>query len=77
MTSDSVVVPLMLYRPPPCPAELPLTVQSVERGRAARVGQAAAAQRGRVSAEGAVGQRGRAVVVVVQAAAIHRGGVCR
>ena len=73
--SVSVAVPQSLYRPPPpTPAELPLTVQLVSVVVPPSLSQAAAVDCGGVAADGAVGQRGRAAVVV-QAAAVVAGGV--
>ena len=57
----SVVVPPKLARPPPRSAELPLTVQLVSVAVPNLLTQAAA-EAGGVAADGAVGQRGRAVV---------------
>ena len=55
-------------------AELPLTVQLVSVAVPSSDVQAAAGIGGGVAADGAVGQRGRAAVVV-QAAAVAAGGV--
>ena len=60
-----------MYRPPPpLAAELPLTVQLVSVAVPPYDVQAAAVVGGGVAADGAVGQRGRAVPNVAQAAAV-------
>ena len=55
-------------------AELPLTVQSVSDNVPPYVTKAAAASRGGVAADGAIGQR-QSAAVFLQAAALPRGGV--
>ena len=63
LQEETISVP-WLEMPPPSAAELPLTVQLVSVLVAVvrvAVEQAAAADRGGVAADGAVGQRGRAV----------------
>ena len=68
---DSVAVePLLMYRPPPILAELPLIVQLVEFRGAEN--EHAAAVLGGVAADRAVGQRDLAAIAV-QSAAIAGG----
>ena len=55
---------LALNRPPPCGGGLPLTVQLVSVAVPPGCSTAAAVAAGGVAADGAVGQRGRAVVVL-------------
>ena len=67
-----------LEMPPPLTAELPLTVQLVSvvvcRGHSALYSAAAVAGGG-VAADGAVGQRGRAAVVIVMPRGEHAAAV--
>ncbi len=75
VTLDSVVaLSLLVYSPPPSPlAELPLTVEFASVVALMFGDHAAALAGGGVAADGAVGQRGRSIVVGGHAAAIVGG----